>query len=238
MPGWRASVSLLTVALALIIGASSVSAAALLGTKAPNRLVGTKAADRLAGRAGGDLLKGRAGNDSLRGGRGRDLLVGGPGADRIAGGQATDLLKAADGRADRAVNGGGGVNRCVIDIPLDLGVTRNCGTIRQGSGGGGPHGGGGGGGASTLQVSSAQGLVCLPVLGCPFTITGSGGDATVGSVTGGGAVAAVLGVAVNVLPTGSWVATGTYMCSVSGGPGYLVVTIGSKITPQIPVDCG
>jgi hypothetical protein len=235
MPGWRASASLFTVAFALVIGVSSVSAGTLIGTKAPNRLVGTKAADRLAGKAGGDLIKGRAGNDSLSGGKGRDLVVGGPGADRIVGGPATDLLKAADGRADRSVNGGGGANRCVIDIPLDLGVTRNCGTIKQGAAPGGSTGAGVA--PNTLGITTAQGLICLPLLGCPFVISGDGATALLGSVTGGGAVSAVLGVGVNVLPTGTWVATGTYTCNGGGGPGYLVVTIGSKSTAQIPINC-
>jgi hypothetical protein len=245
MPGWRAGASLLALAVALVVGTSAVSAGTFVGTKGPNKLVGTKGADRINGKAGGDWLTGRAGNDTLNGGKGRDLVVGGPGADWISGGPGSDGLKAADGRADRAVNGGGGANRCVIDIPLDLGVTRNCGTIQQGTGvdgspgggGGGPGGGGGGGDAGSLGVTTAQGLVCLPLLGCPFAISGEGADATLGSVSGGGAVTAVLGVAVNVLPTGTWTATGTYMCSSSGGAGYLVVTIGSKSTPQIPVTC-
>ena len=72
---------------------------------------------------------GKAGNDLLKGGRGRDLLVGGRGTDRMSGGPGNDVIRAADGRADRLVNGGGGVNSCVVDIPVDLPSTVNCGTI-------------------------------------------------------------------------------------------------------------
>jgi hypothetical protein len=36
----------------------------------------------------------------------------------------------------------------------------------------------------------------------------------------------------------AWVATGTYSCSALDGTGWLVVTIGTKSTPQIPVQCG
>ena len=34
------------------------------------------------------------------------------------------------------------------------------------------------------------------------------------------------------------VATGTYSCSAASGTGWLVVTMGTKSTPQIPVQCG
>jgi hypothetical protein len=51
-----------------------------------------------------------------------------------------------------------------------------------------------------------------------FTITGEGADALVGTVTAGGEVTSVANVAV-------------------GGSGWLIVTIGSKSTPQIPVTC-
>ena len=56
-------------------------------------------------------------------------------------------------------------------------------------------------------------------------------------MTGGGAVSSVVNVAVNGVVTGTWVATGTYTCAAGEGDGYLVVTIGSKSTPQIPVNC-
>lgn len=227
----------------LFVGAAGAQAVKLVGTRAGNLIVGGKGPDRLVGKGGGDLLKGRGGADRLSGGKGRDLLNGGPGADRLVAGPGNDGIKAADGRRDRLVNGGGGTNICVIDIPADLPVTKNCGTIRTdptpvaGGGGGGGGGNGGPPDPTILQVSSAQGLTCLPLLGCLFTITGSGADALVGNVSYGGDVTSVVNAAVNGLVTGTWIATGTFTCSVAGGGGWLVVTIGSKSTPQIPVEC-
>jgi hypothetical protein len=158
-------------------------------------------------------------------------------------GPGNDGIKAADGRRDRLINGGRGRNACVIDIPADLPVTRNCGTIRvpsRGGEGGGTGGGGGGGGApvdpNLLQVTSAQGLTCLPIVGCVFTITGTGADAAAGTVSGGGAVMSVVGTAVNDVVLKTWLATGTFSCT-PGGTGWLMVTMGDKSTPQIPVDC-
>lgn len=217
----------------------------LVGTKAGNLLVGTKGPDRLIGKGGGDLIKGRGGRDRLSGGKGRDLLNGWPGADRLIAGSGNDGIKAADGRRDRLIDGGRGTNTCVIDIPADLPVVRNCRTIRIPSApaGGGEGGGGGGvGGGGTvdprmLQVTSAQALTCLPVVGCAFTITGEGADALVGTVTYGGDITSVVNAAVNGMVTGTWVATGFYNCSVPGGTGWLVVTMGDKSTPQIPVQC-
>jgi Ca2+-binding RTX toxin-like protein len=226
-------------AIALAVCAAGAAALNLVGTKAPNLLAGTGGPDRLSGRAGNDVLKGKAGSDRLRGGLGRDLLVGGRGADRLVGGPGNDVIKASDGRADRQVNGGGGTNACVIDIPLDLPATVNCGSLKAGSP---PAGGGGGGGGQSdpnqLAITSAQGLTCLPLnLGCVFTITGNGADDLVGNVTSGGAVSSVANLAVNAVVTGTWLATGTYTCTGSG-PAYLVVHIGSKSSPQVPVACG
>ncbi len=225
----------------LSVGAAGATALSLVGTKASNLLAGTGGPDRLSGRAGNDILKGKAGSDTLRGGKGRDLLIGGRGADRIAGGPGNDVVKAFDGRADRSVNGGRGANTCIVDIPLDLPTTVNCGRLQAGQGTAGGGGGGGGGGAAdpnVLEVTSAQGLTCLPLnLGCLFTITGKGADDLVGSVTAGGAVSSVANLAVNALVTGTWLATGTYTCSGSG-PAHLVVHIGTKSSPQIPVACG
>jgi hypothetical protein len=51
-------------------------------------------------------------------------------------------------------------------------------------------------------------------------------------------ITSVANVAVNGLVTGTWVATGTFNCPDSGGAGWLVVVMGTKRTPQIPVDCG
>lgn len=235
------------IAIALICGgllAAGVAGAQgfrLVGTGAGNLIVGSKGPDRLIGKGGGDLLKGRGGADRLSGGKGRDLLNGGPGPDRLVAGPGNDGIKAADGRRDRLVNGGGGTNTCVIDIPADLPVTRNCGTIRTDPTPAGGGGGSGGGGMTPdptiLQVTSAQGLTCLPVIGCLFTITGSGADALVGSVSYGGDVTSLVNAAVNGVVTGTWVATGTFTCGAAGGSGWLVVTMASKSTPQIPVQC-
>jgi hypothetical protein len=219
------------------LGVAGATAMNLVGTKASNLLRGTDRADRLSGRAGNDVIKGNAGGDLLRGGKGRDLLIGGRGADRIAGGPGNDVIRAADGRADRRVNGGGGTNSCVIDIPADLPSTVNCGSVKSGP----RQPGGGGGGQDNpdlLEVTSAQGLTCLPLnLGCLFTITGKGADGLAGTVTAGGAVSSVANLAVNALVTGTWLATGTYTCNGSG-PAYLIVQIGTKTSPQIPVACG
>jgi hypothetical protein len=220
------------------LAASNALATTKVGNKLGNLLVGAKGPDRLIGKGGGDLLKGKAGPDLLVGGKGRDGLIGGPGRDRILAGPGNDVIRATDGRADRRINGGPGTNTCVVDIPADLPVTTNCGTIRAGTPPGGGGGGGGGGDqGSGLTVTTAQGLTCLPAVGCLFTITGKGADGLVGTVTYGGAVTSVANVAVNALVTGTWLATGLYSCSSSGGPGWLVVTIGTKSTPRIPVAC-
>ena len=225
----------------LVFGAIGLAAANALATtevgdKLGNLLVGTRGADRLVGKAGGDLLKGRAGPDVLVGGKGRDGLIGGRGRDRMLGGSGNDVIRAADRRQDRRIDGGAGSNVCVIDVPADLAVTTRCNVLRAGP----PPAGGGNGGepqGGGLEVTSAQGLTCLPLLGCLFTITGKGADSLVGTVTAGGAVTSVANTAVNAVVTGTWLATGTYSCSASGGAGWLVVTIGTKSTPQIPVTC-
>jgi hypothetical protein len=244
---WMRGRGILVAAVCAVILATAAAAAQgfrLVGTKQGNLLVGSKGPDRLIGKGGGDLLKGRGGRDRLSGGKGRDLLNGGPGPDRLVAGPGNDGIKAADGRADLLIDGGGGSNVCVVDIPADLPVVRNCGKIRlpsvaPGSGGGGGGTGGGGGGTpdpNLLQVNSADGLVCIPLLGCAFTITGTGADAAVGTVTGGGDVTSVTGTALNDLVLGTWLATGTYNCT-SGGTGWLQVAMGTKSTPQIPVEC-
>jgi Ca2+-binding RTX toxin-like protein len=235
MRGKRIGAAMLLSGVVLLVAVAAPSARTLLGTNSANTLAGTGAPDRINGKAGSDRLKGRGGNDRLRGGRGRDKLVGGAGRDRLSGGPGGDVLVAADGVADRSVNGGRGSNVCIVDVPLDLPVTRNCPAIQAGRATGG-GGGGSGGGTATLRVNNAQGLVCLPLLGCTFLISGDGADSLVGSVAGGGSVTSVLGAAVNAV-AGNWVATGTYNCSASGGPGFLVVTVGSLSTPPIPVSC-
>jgi hypothetical protein len=50
-------------------------------------------------------------------------------------------------------------------------------------------------------------------------------------------VTSVANAAVNGVITGTWLATGTDSCGGTGD-GYLVVHIGTKSTPQIPVVCG
>jgi Ca2+-binding RTX toxin-like protein len=234
MPGNRIGFAALVLGVALLVTATAANARTLTGTKRANTLVGTGGSDRIKGKAGNDKLKGKGGNDKLSGGKGRDRVVGGSGVDRLSGGPGNDILRAADGVADRSVNGGSGSNTCIVDVPLDLSVTRNCASIQSATAAGG---GGGGNGAATLRVLNAQGLACLPLVGCSFLIAGDGADALVGSVTGGGSVTSVLSTAVGAT-NGTWTATGTYTCSISGGPGFLVVTIGSKSTPPIPVSCG
>ena len=236
MRGRRFGTVFVVCAVLLGVGAAGAAGLSLVGTKAGNLLAGTKGSDRLSGKAGNDLLKGKTGNDLLRGGKGRDLLIGGRGVDRILGGPGNDFVRAADGRADRRIDGGRGTNTCVVDIPADLPSTVNCGKIQAGPS---PSGGGGGGQGNPdlLEVTTAQGLTCLPLgLGCVFTITGTGADSLVGNVTSGGAVSSVVNVAVNAVVTGTWLATGTYTCSGSG-TAYLVVHIGTKSSPQIPVAC-
>ncbi len=219
---------------------AAAQGARLVGTKAGNLLVGTKGPDRLLGKGGRDLVKGLAGRDRLSGGKARDLLNGGPGPDRILAGPGNDGIKAADGRRDLLIDGGGGRNACVVDIPLDLPVTRNCATL-QTAPQPGPGGAGGGGGDVTdpnlLEVTSAQGLTCLPLLGCLFTITGKGADVVTGTVSFGGAVSSAAGAALNDVVLGTWLATGTFNCG-SDGTGWLQVTMGTKSTPRIPVNCG
>jgi Ca2+-binding RTX toxin-like protein len=237
MRGARLGLSVLICA-AIGLAASNALATTEVGNKLGNLLVGTRGADTLIGKGGVDLLKGKAGADRLIGGKGRDGLIGGLGRDRLIGGPGNDVIKATDGRADRRIDGGPGTNTCVVDIPADLSVTIHCGTLRAGTPPGGGRGGGGGGAPGTgLTVTSAQGLTCLPQLGCLFTITGKGADAVTGTVTAGGAVTSVANVAVTPFPDGRWLATGIYNCSTAGGPGWLVVTIGTKSTPQIPVAC-
>jgi len=237
MGGKRIAVIASVLGLALLVGAVSASGKTISGSKRADKLAGTSGPDKIKGRGGNDKLKGKGGSDRLSGGKGRDRVSGGSGSDRIRGGPGNDTLIAADGAADRTINGGGGRNLCVLDIPLDLPVAHNCSTIQAGSAGGGGGGGGNGTSSNQLRVETAQGLVCLPLAGCVFLLSGEGADSLLGNVTGGGSVNSLLNVAVNIV-TGTWVATGTYTCSATGGPGYLVVTIGTKSTPQIPVSCG
>jgi hypothetical protein len=209
----------------LALAADFSSAKNLRGTKSGERLVGTQRADTIKGMGGKDKIKGKGGNDKLSGGKGRDAITGAGGADKMAGGGGNDVIKAADGRRDKAINGGPGKNRCVIDTALELSIARHCSTIVNG-GGGGPGQGGG------LRLLTAQGLTCASLQPtCVFTISGDGADGTIGTVTGGGGVTAVGG---SVTTSGSdWSAGGLYGCTDDG---FLRVTIGSEFV-DVPVDC-
>jgi RTX calcium-binding nonapeptide repeat (4 copies) len=214
----------------LVLVVEMSGAAKLSGTKQGEKITGTRGADRINGMSGNDRLKGKGGNDSLNGGKGRDTVIGDKGADKMSGGAGRDVIKAADGRKDKVINGGPGRNRCVIDTALELSVARHCGSIS----GSGPGGGGGGGGAGApgLVVENAEGLICatpLPI--CVFTISGTGADALLGTVTGGGGVTAVGGSVAISGP--DWDAAGLYGCTSDG---FLRVSIGSEFV-DVPVDC-
>jgi hypothetical protein len=61
------------------------------------------------------------------------------------------VIKAADGRIDKVVNGGPGVDRCVVDGVAELAIARNCEKVNVAPVGGG--GGGGGGGPAAASWS-------------------------------------------------------------------------------------
>lgn len=222
----KLTVAVLSLSLAVV--AAPAAAKKLSGSKRGDNLVGTKAADKIKGKGGSDKLKGKGGNDTLKGGKGRDKIKGGKGADRHLGGKGNDTLRAADNRLDKAINGGLGKDTCIIDTALELAIVKGCETVQAG---GGP-GGGSGPGAGGLQVLSFTGLVCdTPLPLCVFSISGTGADALVGTVTGGGGVT---GLGASVVITGpDWTAAGTYGCT---GDGFLRVTIGSE-SVDVPVDC-
>jgi hypothetical protein len=212
-------------------------------------LKGRGGADRLSGGKGTNKLVGGKGNDQLLGGPQGDIVVGGPGSDRHLGGAGNDVLKANDGRRDRVIDAGSGTNRCIVDT-IELSIVRGCGTVQAvapgqgGTGGGGTGGGtGGGGGGGGPGPGPGQGLrvltvqvTCSPapdVLGCSFQITGDGADAAgPGSVTGGGGVTNVVGVAGSLMPP-NWNAVGGYTCTSDG---FLHVTIGTE-SVDVPVPC-
>jgi len=216
--------------LSLVVVAAPAAAKTLSGSKRGDKLVGTKGADKIKGKGGSDKLKGKGGNDTLKGGKGRDKIKGGKGADRHLGGKGNDVLRAADGRLDKAINGGPGKDTCFIDTAVELAIVKGCETVQAG-GPGGP-GGTGPGSAGGLQVLSFSGLVCdTPLPLCVFTINGTGADALVGTVTGGGGVT---GLGASVVITGpDWTAAGAYGCTADG---FLRVTIGSE-SVDVPVDC-
>jgi hypothetical protein len=215
--------------LGLVFAADASLAAKRIGTSHGDKISGTQGRDTIKGRGGKDKIMGRGGSDKLNGGKGRDKVIGGRGADRMLGGAGNDVIKAADGRRDKRINGGPGKNRCVIDTALELSIARNCSSISGGPGGGAGSGPGPGEG---LRVLVADGLACaspLPV--CAFNLSGDGADGTLGTVTGGGGVTAV-GVSVTISGP-DWTAAGLYGCTADG---FLRVTIGSEFV-DVPVDC-
>lgn len=194
------------------------------GAGGKDRILGGRGDDRLSGGAGADRLKGGAGKDRLNGGKGKDRLSGGAGADR---------LDAADGRADKVVDGGGGKNICKIDA-AELSIVRRCAKLTVVGGAGTP-----GGGSTTepptgaLDLATAEGLSCassLPL--CTSALTGNGADSPVGAVTGGGGVTPGAGLGVS-LSEDDWEARGLYGCTAGG---YLRVAIGEK-SVDAPGDC-
>lgn len=243
--GRRSGSTLLVAAAVLTISLAAVTGPALAkkfsGTKKGETISGTKGADKIKGKGGNDKLKGRGGNDTLNGGKGRDKITGGRGVDRHIGGPGNDTLRAADGRRDRAINGGKGRNICIIDIALELSIIKGCSKVIAGGPGTGPGGGGGGtdpgagpgpGPGEGLRVLAIDGVVCnTPLPLCVFTISGDGADAPLGTVTGGGGV---VGLGAAVVITGpDWTAAGVYGCTADG---FLRVTIGSE-SVDVPIDC-
>ncbi len=234
--GGKTKILVAVAVMALSVGAAAgpVAAKKFSGTKKGEKIAGTKKADKINGKAGNDKLKGKGGNDVLNGGKGRDKITGGAGADKHIGGAGNDVLKAADNRRDKAINGGAGRDRCVIDSTLELSLVRGCETVTAGGPGAGGPGPGPGPGEG-LRVNEFTGLVgcaqqALPL--CVFTISGDGADAPVGLVTGGDGV--TLGLGVSVAITGpEWTAIGLYACTADG---YIRVTIGSEVV-DVPVDC-
>ena len=247
-------------AMAAGLGTSMIAEARVLsGSGKANRVTGTKKTDTIRLRGGNDRAHGKAGADRIHGGAGRDTLLGGAGADRLlggagadrlhggkgrdrlSGGGGNDTLNSVDKRKDALVPGGAGKNSCRIDS-VDLSVVRGCAKIvtvpSGGSGPGGtPPGGnlpGGtpGGSTSGLTLTSADGLQCASQLPtCTYTLNGSGADALLGTVNGGGGVTTVGG---SLTTSGEdWSALGLYGCTADG---YLRVTIGSNLL-DVPVDC-
>jgi RTX calcium-binding nonapeptide repeat (4 copies) len=254
-----ATVTVLGLALALV--ASPALAKKLTGTKRSELIVGTKGADRIKGKGGNDLIKGKGGNDRLNGGKGSNKVIGGKGNDKViggplgdtlvgkagvdshVGGAGNDLLKAADGRRDRVIDGGTGTNRCIVDV-VELSIVRNCGTVQGTTPGG--QGGRPGGQGPGPGPGPGQGLRVLTVeamcgsqnpltgeIGCFVHITGDGADAGGGQVEpGGGGVTNAGGVALSINAP-EWDALGFYSCT---SPGFLLVTIGSE-SVDVPVPC-
>lgn len=226
-------------AMLMLSSADEAAAKRIVGSAKADKLVGTAKADKINARGGKDRVDARRGNDKVKGGGGRDRLKAGPGKDKLAGGGGADRLNSVDGAADRRVNGGKGRDVCTVD-KADVSVVRNCEQLEVkgsdgggGSGGSGGSGGGSGPGGGALPVTGTSGLECAQTLPlCTFTITGTGADQPVGTVTGGGDVTTAGGAAVATSGE-DWTAAGLYGCT---GPGYLRVTIGEE-SVDVPVTC-
>ncbi len=225
VPEWAARACMGTLALALCTAlavAPAADAKRIRGTNGPDNIVGTNNKDRISARGGNDTVRARGRSDRIRGGSGGDKLNGGKGRDRLAGGTGGDLLKAVDGRRDRRVNGGRGRDICMIDR-VDLQVVSGCESLRVR--GQAPPG--------SLQLTGATGLVCASQLPtCAFQLEGTGAEAPVGLVTGGGGVTLAVGAGVS-LSGQDWTATGLYGCTDDG---FLTVTIGSE-SINVPITC-
>ena len=240
--------SVAVAAMIAVLATSMIAEARVFsGSGKANRVKGTKKADTIRLRAGNDSANGRGGADRIFGGAGRDRLLGGAGADRLHGGKGrdrlsggggNDTLNSVDKRKDALVSGGAGKNNCRIDA-VDLSVVRGCSKIvTVPSGGSGPGATPpvgsppGGGSAGALTLSSATGLQCgSEPTTCSYTLSGSGADSLLGTVSGGGGVTTLGG---SLTTSGEdWSALGLYGCTTDG---YLRVTIGSEQL-DVPVDC-
>ncbi len=84
--------------------------AVLMGGGGNDTLRAGSGNDNVSGSGGSDVLEGYLGNDTLRGGAGDDLIIGGPGLDELYGDDGNDTVQAADGLADKMVDGGAGTN--------------------------------------------------------------------------------------------------------------------------------
>jgi Ca2+-binding RTX toxin-like protein len=87
----------------------------VLGGSAGDTLDGSDGPNFLYGGLGSDYLNGRRGRDTLRGDPGDDYIDGGPGPNSLYGGPGIDLLRARDGRRDRVVSCGEGVDLVIAD---------------------------------------------------------------------------------------------------------------------------
>lgn len=219
----RACMGTLALALcAALAVAPAADAKRITGTNGPDNIVGTNNKDRISARGGDDRVRARGRADVIRGGSGGDKLNGGKGRDNFVGGAGNDLLKAVDGRRDRRVNGGRGNDICRID-QVDLQVVSACETLE--AKGQAPPG--------SLQLTGATGLVCASQLPtCAFQLEGTGAEAPVGLVTGGGGVSLAVGAGVS-LSGQDWTAVGLYGCTDDG---FLTVTIGSE-SIDVPITC-